>query len=77
MPFWKINDAYYHISQLYYPFALSANASGLLIKLIERSLNGTFFQCFAASGSNSDPTPLQQSTVGILTVDYDPAKGEQ
>ena len=75
-PFWRIDDTLYHITQLPYPFVSSSNSSGIIIKSITRYLNGTILQCFVASGLKSDPRPVG-SSVGILTVIFDPQSGKQ
>ena len=68
-PLWKINDNFYHHSRLPYPF-ISANAlSALIITVVDRSLNGTSFQCFAPGVQDTSP---RTSSVGVLTVIPDP-----
>ena len=74
-PFWKINNTFYHTIQLPYPFIASTSPSGLVIQSVDRFLTGTSLQCFAASGSESSPRALK-SSVGIVTVIFDPETGK-
>jgi hypothetical protein len=65
-PFWRINDTLYHFSVLPCPFIASTSPVGLVITMVDRTISGTSFQCFAA-GTGSD-TSVMASTVGVLTV---------
>lgn len=66
-PFWRINDTFYHSSILPCPFIASTSPTGLVITVVDRSISGTSFQCFAA-GSGS----VMESSIGVLTVIPDP-----
>ena len=69
-PFWRINDTFYHFSILPCPFIASISPVGLVISVVDRTISGTSFQCFAA-GTGQDPS-VQASTIGVLTVLPDP-----
>ena len=69
-PFWRINDTFYHFSILPCPFIASISPVGLVITVVDRTISGTSFQCFAA-GTGLD-TSVMASTVGVLTVIPDP-----
>ena len=65
-PFWKINETFYHYSVLPCPFIPSTSPAGLVITVVDRSISGTSFQCFAP-GTGRD-TSIMASSVGVLTV---------
>ena len=69
LPYWKISGVIYSVSQLKYPYMGSLSPLALQILYIDRTLNGTSYQCLVAPGLGDDPTP-QQSSIGILTVDF-------
>ena len=69
-PFWKINDAFYYHTRLPRPFIASSSPSGLLITVVERSINGTSFQCFSAG--TGPGASVMNSSVGVLIVKPDP-----
>lgn len=69
-PFWKINDTFYYHTRLPRPFIASTSPSGLLITVVEKSISGTSFQCFAAGIGPG--AAVMRSSVGVLTVIPDP-----
>ena len=69
-PFWKINATFYHFTALPCPFIASTSPVGLVISMVDRSINGTSFQCFAP-GAGSD-TSVMASSIGVFTVAANP-----
>lgn len=64
---WRINNTFYHHTRLPCPFIVASN--GILIPVLDRSISGTSFQCFATSSDGQ----LLSSSVGVLTVLPDPS----
>ena len=73
IPFWKINETFYHHSRLPCPFIASASGA-LIITVVDSTLNGTSFQCFAPPGIRDVPVIARRSDVGLLTVTPDPSR---
>lgn len=69
-PFWKINGTFYHFTALPCPFMATTSPVGLVISMVDRSINGTSFQCFAP-GAGSD-TSVMASSIGVFTVAANP-----
>ena len=70
-PFWKINGIFYHFTRLPCPFIASTSPVGLVITVVDRSISGTSFQCFAPG--NGQDTSVMASSIGVLTVNPNPS----
>ena len=64
-PFWKIKGTVYYYSDVPPPFVVSKSGREIDIPVIDSTLNGTSFQCFASSSSGDE---LVSSSVGVITV---------
>ena len=64
-PFWKIKHITYYFSDVPPPFMASQSGRSITIPIIDLSLNGTSFQCFAPSSGDD---LLISSSIGVLTV---------
>jgi hypothetical protein len=73
-PYWRINDAFYYITQLPFPFIPSISPSGLIIRYIHRDLNGTSLQCFTTQYERGD-LKVSNSSKGILAVLFNEDEG--
>ena len=62
-PIWKINSTLYEPLSLKYP--LMPTIDGINIKVVDKSLNKTTFQCFIPTG---DGLKVSSSSIGALTV---------
>ena len=62
-PIWRINSTLYEPLSLKYP--LMPTIDGINIRLVDRSLNNTTFQCFLPTG---DGLKVSSSSIGTLTV---------
>ena len=62
-PIWKINSTLYEPLNLKYP--LMPTIDGINIRLVEKGLNNTTFQCFLPTG---DGLKVSSSPIGTLTV---------
>ena len=62
-PIWKINSTLHEPLSLKYP--LMPTIDGINIKLVDKNLNKTTFQCFLPTGNG---LKVSSSTVGTLTV---------
>lgn len=63
-PIWEINGSlyeYYQLSEVFQPIY-----RGLVIKLIQRNLNGVSFRCFTPTGAIG--YIVEESSIGYLTV---------
>ena len=63
LPAWEINEKIYELFQL--PDMFIPASRGILIPVVDVSLNGTVFRCIYPTGSDFQ---VEESSNGILTV---------
>ena len=63
-PIWEINGSLYEYFQL--PGIFMPIYRGLVIKLVQRNLNGISFRCYTSVGAIGDT--VEKSSIGYLTV---------
>ena len=73
-PFWQINDTFYYITQLPFPFIPSIGPNGLIISYIHRDLNGTSLQCFTTQYEQGYLRVINSSK-GVLVVLFNQEEG--
>ena len=62
-PIWEVNGSIFELLQL--PEIFMPIYGGIVIKLVQRDLNGIYFRCYASRGTGYTVT---SSTTGYLTV---------